>query len=118
MPSRPPAGRSWGPDARRADPPRPRHLTGAARRLLENAHYGDVAAGLLALRESRPLPTGLPVTVLAASGGSARWERRRRALARRLGARCEAVGPSGHPVMRDRPDAVARAVLRAGQEAA
>ncbi|MFJ6247766.1 MULTISPECIES: alpha/beta fold hydrolase [unclassified Streptomyces] len=79
--------------------------------LLENARYGAVAAELLALREERPLPPGLPVTVLAAPDGSARWERRQRALARRLGARHEAAGASGHLVMRDRPDAVARAVL-------
>ncbi|MFC8170910.1 alpha/beta fold hydrolase [Streptomyces sp. NPDC057325] len=79
--------------------------------LLENARYGAVAAELLALREERPLPPGLPVTVLAAPDGSARWERRQRALARRLGARYEAAGSSGHLVMRDRPDAVARAVL-------
>ncbi|MFF5387281.1 alpha/beta fold hydrolase [Streptomyces sp. NPDC013012] len=79
--------------------------------LLENARYGAVAAELLALREERPLPPGLPVTVLAAPDGSARWERRQRALARRLGARYEAAGASGHLVMRDRPDAVARAVL-------
>ncbi|MFB6634373.1 alpha/beta fold hydrolase [Streptomyces sp. NPDC056362] len=85
--------------------------------LLENARYGAVAAGLLALRERHPLPPGLPVTVLAAPDGSARWERRQRALARRLGARYEAAGPSGHLVMRDRPDAVARAVVRAGQVA-
>ncbi|MEU5216286.1 alpha/beta fold hydrolase [Streptomyces sp. NPDC020807] len=86
--------------------------------LLENAHYGAVAAELLALRESHPLPAGLPVTVLAAPDGSARWERRQRALARRLGARYEAAEPSGHLVMRDRPDAVAGAVLRTGQEGA
>ncbi|WP_121831440.1 alpha/beta fold hydrolase [Streptomyces sp. S1] len=88
--------------------------------LLENAHYGAVAAELLALREDRPLPPGLPVTVLAAPDGSARWERRQRALARRLGARYEAAEPSGHLVMRDRPDAVARAVLdvRSRQEGA
>ncbi|MFI9121057.1 alpha/beta fold hydrolase [Streptomyces bikiniensis] len=88
--------------------------------LLENARYGAVAAGLLALREDRPLPPGLPVTVLAAPDGSARWERRQRALARRLGARYEAAEPSGHLVMRDRPDRVARAVLdvRRGQEGA
>ncbi|MER7914648.1 alpha/beta hydrolase, partial [Streptomyces sp. NPDC096068] len=51
--------------------------------LLENAHYGAVAAELLALRKDRPLPPGLPVTVLAAPDGSARWERRQRALAPR-----------------------------------
>lgn len=77
----------------------------------ENARYGAVAAQLLALRERVPLPPGLPVTVLAAPDGSARWERRQRALARRLGARYEAAEPSGHLVMLDRPDAVARAVL-------
>ncbi|MFD5327649.1 alpha/beta fold hydrolase [Streptomyces sp. NPDC127092] len=81
----------------------------------ENARYGAVAAELLALRERAPLPPGLPVTVLAAPDGSARWERRQRALARRLGARYEAAGPSGHLVMLDRPDAIARAVLDAGR---
>ncbi|WP_435970459.1 alpha/beta fold hydrolase [Streptomyces sp. Qhu_M48] len=86
--------------------------------LLENARYGAVAAELLDLRAAHPLPPGLPVTVLAAPDGSARWERRQRALARRLGASYEAAVPSGHLVMLDRPDAVARAVLRAGQEAA
>ncbi|MFF8834798.1 alpha/beta fold hydrolase [Streptomyces sp. NPDC015130] len=81
--------------------------------LLENAHYGAVAAELLALRDRFPLPPGLPVTVLAAPGGSARWERRQRALARRLDAAYEGVERSGHLVMLDRPDAVARAVLSA-----
>ncbi|GGV96989.1 putative hydrolase (alpha/beta hydrolase fold) [Streptomyces narbonensis] len=79
--------------------------------LHENAHYGAVAAELLDLRDRFPLPPGLPVTVLAAPDGSARWERRQRALARRLGASYEAAVPSGHLVMLDRPDAVARAVL-------
>ncbi|GGY12384.1 alpha/beta fold hydrolase [Streptomyces tanashiensis] len=82
--------------------------------LLENARYGAVAAELLALRERHPLPPDLPVTVLAAPDGSARWERRQRALARRLGARYETAAASGHLVMLDRPDAVARAVLEAG----
>ncbi|GHG35093.1 alpha/beta fold hydrolase [Streptomyces zaomyceticus] len=86
--------------------------------LLENARYGAVAAELLALRTTHPLPPGLPATVLAAPEGSARWERRQRALARRLGAHYEAAVPSGHLVMLDRPDAVARAVLRPGQEEA
>ncbi|GAA3396293.1 alpha/beta hydrolase [Streptomyces roseoviridis] len=94
----------------------------------ENARYGAVAAELLALREHAPLPPGLPVTVLAAPNGSARWERRQRALARRLAARYEAAEPSGHLVMLDRPDRVAEAVLgtavpsrapgRTGQEGA
>ncbi|MFG2641520.1 alpha/beta fold hydrolase [Streptomyces sp. NPDC048370] len=79
--------------------------------LLENTHYRAVAAELLALRERAPLPAGVPVTVLAAPDGSTRWARRQRELARRLGARYEAVEPSGHLVMLDRPDAVARAVL-------
>ncbi|MEV6245114.1 alpha/beta hydrolase [Streptomyces sp. NPDC051742] len=83
--------------------------------LLENARYGAVAAGLLALRDRHPLPPGLPVTVLAAPDGSARWERRQRALARRLGAHYVAAVPSGHLVMLDRPDTVALAVLRPGQ---
>ncbi|MEU9704526.1 alpha/beta hydrolase [Streptomyces sp. NPDC047981] len=86
--------------------------------LLENAHYRAVAAELLALREERPLPAGVPVTVLAAPDGSARWERRQRALARRLDARYEAVEPSGHLMMLDRPEAVAGAVLRTGPQEA
>ncbi|WP_405853252.1 hypothetical protein [Streptomyces sp. NBC_00090] len=85
--------------------------------LLENAHYGAVAAELLDLRDRYPLRPGLPVTVLAAPDGSARWERRQRTLARRLGARYEAAVPSGHLVMLDRPDAVADAVLRSGRSA-
>ncbi|MER7518012.1 alpha/beta hydrolase [Streptomyces sp. NPDC126499] len=80
----------------------------------ENARYGAVAAELLALRERAPLPPGLPVTVLAAPDGSARWEHRQRGLARRLGARYEAAEPSGHLVMLDRPDRVAEAVLGTG----
>ncbi|WP_418956720.1 alpha/beta fold hydrolase [Streptomyces tritici] len=79
--------------------------------LLEYAHYGPVAAGLLALRRRAPLPPGLPVTVLAAPDGSPRWGARQRALAARLGARYETAEPSGHLVMLDRPDAVVRAVL-------
>ncbi|MFE4310594.1 alpha/beta fold hydrolase [Streptomyces sp. NPDC056891] len=86
--------------------------------LWENAHYGAVAAELLALRTTHPLPPGLPVTVLAAPEGSARWDRRQRALARRLGARYEAAVPSGHLVMKDRPEAVATVILRSGQEGA
>lgn len=82
--------------------------------LLENTHYRAVAAELLALRARHPLPPGVAVTVLAAPDGSARWARRQRALARRLGARYEAVESSGHLMMLDRPDAVARAVLRHG----
>ncbi|MEU6709526.1 alpha/beta fold hydrolase [Streptomyces wuyuanensis] len=88
--------------------------------LLENTHYRAVAAELLALRARFPLPRGVPVTVLAAADGrcrrsTARWLERQRALARELGdARFEVVEPSGHLVMLDRPDAVARAVLKPG----
>ncbi|MEU4496479.1 alpha/beta hydrolase [Streptomyces sp. NPDC023998] len=82
--------------------------------LLENTHYRAVAAELLDLRERHPLPH-VPVAVLAASAGGPRWAQRQRALAGLLGARFEAVAPSGHLMMLDRPDAVARAVL--GDEA-
>jgi hypothetical protein len=43
--------------------------------------------------------------------GAARWEERQRVLAQRLGTRLEAAEGSGHPMMSDHPDAVARAVL-------
>ncbi|GGX11891.1 alpha/beta fold hydrolase [Streptomyces chryseus] len=94
-----------------------RVLRGALR---ENTHYRAVAAGLLALRERHPLPAGLPVTVLAAYDGRGsraglRWLARQRGLASTLGARFEVAEPSGHLVMLDRPDAVARAVLAAGR---
>ncbi|MEV6393818.1 alpha/beta hydrolase [Streptomyces sp. NPDC051907] len=79
--------------------------------LLENTHYRAVAAELLALRERHPLPDGVPFAVLAAAAGGACWLDRQRALAERLGARCEAVASSGHLMMLDRPDAVAAAVL-------
>ncbi|MGW0120704.1 alpha/beta fold hydrolase [Streptomyces sp. NPDC003327] len=122
-----------GPALRRAavrhDPTPPallRRVYGTSRvlrgALLENAWYGAVAAELLDLRARHPLPPDLPVTVLAAPDGSTRWERRQRALARRLGARYEAAGPSGHLVMRDAPGTVAGVVLetpgRRRQEAA
>ncbi|MFE7772463.1 alpha/beta fold hydrolase [Streptomyces sp. NPDC057445] len=90
--------------------------------LLENTHYRAVAAELLVLRERFPLPDGVPVTVLAAYDGRGgrfglhRLERQR-ALARQLGdARFYAVEPSGHLIMLDRPDAVARAVLAPGED--
>ncbi|MFF3453747.1 alpha/beta fold hydrolase [Streptomyces sp. NPDC002730] len=78
--------------------------------LLENTHYRAVAAELLALRERHVMPD-VPVTVLAATAGGARWVERQRALARQLGGRFEAVEPAGHLMMLDRPEAVARAVL-------
>ncbi|MER6998304.1 alpha/beta hydrolase [Streptomyces sp. NPDC000410] len=90
--------------------------------LLENTHYRAVAAELLALRTRFPLPEGVPVAVLVAYDGheggvrsrfETRWVERQRTLARQLGddTRFEAVEPSGHLMMLDRPDAVARAVL-------
>lgn len=89
--------------------------------LLENTHYRAVAAELLSLRERFPLADGVPLTVLAAYDGrggpfSLRWLARQRALAGQLGARFEAVEPSGHLLMLDRPDAVARAVLMSKDE--
>ncbi|GAA2475604.1 alpha/beta hydrolase [Streptomyces gobitricini] len=78
--------------------------------LLENTHYRAVAAELLALRERRPLPRGVPVTVLAAPA-SPRWTARQRALADLLGARFQTVPGSGHLMMLDRPEALAAAVL-------
>ncbi|MEN8655384.1 alpha/beta hydrolase [Streptomyces sp. 21So2-11] len=83
--------------------------------LLENTHYRAVAAELLALRDRFPLPDGVPFVVLAAHDGrdgrfTRRWLERQRDQAGVLGARFEAVGPSGHLMMLDRPDAVARAV--------
>lgn len=78
--------------------------------LLENTHYRAVAAELLALRERNTLPAA-PVTVLAATAAGERWLARQRSFAHELGARFEAVERSGHLMMLDRPDAVARAVL-------
>ncbi|MEU5978749.1 alpha/beta hydrolase [Streptomyces sp. NPDC047315] len=80
--------------------------------LLENAHYRDVAAQLLALRERHPLPVDACVAVLAATAGGRRWTTRQRELALLLGARFEEVVGAGHLLMLDRPQAVARAVLR------
>lgn len=78
--------------------------------LLENTHYRAVAAEVLALRERRPLPPGVPVTVLAAPA-SRRWTSRQHALADLLGARFATVPGSGHLMMLDDPQAVADAVL-------
>jgi pimeloyl-ACP methyl ester carboxylesterase len=83
--------------------------------LLENTHYRATAAELLALRASRPLPPGIPVTVLAATGtpgGGRRWAARQRELALALGGVFEETVSAGHLMMPDRPDAIARAVLR------
>ncbi|MFJ5550255.1 alpha/beta fold hydrolase [Streptomyces sp. NPDC093225] len=96
------------------------HRTGRVWRgaLLENARYPAMAAEILRMRTERPLPPGLPVTVLAAYDGSARgpalrWLARQAALADSLGARFEVAEPAGHLIMKDRPHQVARAVLTA-----
>ncbi|WP_369185978.1 alpha/beta fold hydrolase [Streptomyces sp. Y1] len=126
----------FGPAARRAaarlstvrhedlaPAPLARHCyrTGRALRALlrENARYLDVAAELDGLRRTRPLPPGLPVTVLAADDGcrNRRTEARlaeQRELAALLGAEYRSTAPAGHLVMFDRPDAVASAVLETG----
>ncbi|MGW5678044.1 alpha/beta fold hydrolase [Streptomyces sp. NPDC003860] len=79
--------------------------------LLENAHYLDVAAQLLALRQGHPLPADASRTVLAATAGGRRWTTRQRELAFLLGARFEPVAGAGHLLMLDRPDSVAHAIL-------
>ncbi|MFI5803091.1 alpha/beta fold hydrolase [Streptomyces sp. NPDC051561] len=87
--------------------------------LLENTHYKAVAAQLLALRTTHPLPAHAPVTVMPGYDGrpgllSVRRLERQRDLADLLGARFEPAVPAGHLVMLDRPAAVAAAVLRTG----
>ncbi|MBV6698489.1 alpha/beta fold hydrolase [Kitasatospora aureofaciens] len=94
------------------------YRTGRALRALlrENVRYLDVAAELDGLRRSRPLPEGLPVTVLAADDGlrsrrTEAWLAEQRGLAALLGADFRITAPAGHLVMFDRPDAVASAIL-------
>ncbi|MQS12364.1 alpha/beta hydrolase [Streptomyces kaniharaensis] len=94
------------------------YRTGRALRALlrENARYLDVAAELDVLRRTRPLPEGLPVTVLAADDGlrtrrTEDWLAGQRELAALLGADFRTTAPAGHLVMFDRPDAVASAIL-------
>ncbi|MER7750953.1 alpha/beta hydrolase [Kitasatospora sp. NPDC097643] len=94
------------------------YRTGRALRALlrENVRYLDVAAELDELRRTRPLPEGLPVTVLAADDGcrsrrTEAWLAEQRELAALLGADYRTTAPAGHLVMFDRPDAVASAVL-------
>ncbi|MFF2851597.1 alpha/beta fold hydrolase [Streptomyces sp. NPDC058001] len=85
--------------------------------IAENARYHDQAAELAALRRAGPLPSGLPVTVLAADPGdrySARWLTRQRALATELDAAYWISAPAGHMVMLDRPRDVADAILATG----
>lgn len=83
----------------------------------ENTTYTDQAVALAALRAQRPLPPGLPVTVLAADDPRRpahrreHWLARQRALATALGGTFRASGPAGHLLMFDRPEDVAGAVL-------
>ncbi|CAM5379404.1 hypothetical protein GCM10010329_14280 [Streptomyces spiroverticillatus] len=83
--------------------------------LLENSSYRAVAAELLALRTTHPLPASLPVTVLAAYDGhptlsALHWLDLQRDLADTLAARFEIVPGAGHLLMLDRPERVAEAV--------
>lgn len=87
--------------------------------LLENSRYPDMAAELPVLRAAHPLTA--PATVLAGYDGSSGrgalgWLARQAALADRIGARFEVAEPSGHLVMLDRPDQVARAVRHAAAQ--
>lgn len=120
--------RAMGPSVRRlavrgdgASAGAVRQVYGASRvlrgALLEYATYGDTALELTALRRARPLPGGLPVTVLAAyAGGAGGWLTRQRALAASLDATFRVAEPSGHLVMRDAPGGVAEAVLGTGPD--
>lgn len=112
------ASRTGGADPAARETVRRCYRTGRVWRgtLRENSRYPDLAAEVLALRADHPLAA--PVTVLAGYDGSARpgalrWLGRQADLADRLGARFEVAEPSGHMVMLDRPDQVARAVLDA-----
>ncbi|MEU6421992.1 alpha/beta hydrolase [Streptomyces spiralis] len=114
------AGRVGGQDPAPYDAVRRAYSTGrwlhAA--LAENATYTDQAVALAALRRRRPLPPGLPVTVLAADDPRrpahrrARWLARQRALATHLNGTLRVSSPSGHLLMLDHPQDVAEAVLR------
>lgn len=85
--------------------------------LAENATYTDQAIALATLRRSRPLPAGLPVTVLAADDPRRparrreNWLARQRALATALGGTFRVSARAGHLLMLDRPGDVADAVL-------
>ncbi|MET8243336.1 alpha/beta hydrolase [Streptomyces sp. NPDC005202] len=85
--------------------------------LAENATYADQAVALAALRTDAGLPTGLPVTVLAADDPRRPahrrhdWLARQRELAESLGGTFRVSAPAGHLVMLDRPRDVADAVL-------
>ncbi|MER6981686.1 alpha/beta hydrolase, partial [Streptomyces carpinensis] len=86
--------------------------------LAENATYTDQAVALAELRRRRSLPSGLPVTVLAADDPRrpaqrrAHWLTRQRDLAGLLDGTLRISTPSGHLLMLDRPADVADAVLR------
>ena len=83
----------------------------------ELAAVGDDARDLLALAEDHPLP-GVPVQLVVAARTGRLTHRRRRSWLRRMTDRAAVLGAgtvrtdvdSGHLVMLDAPDAVARAV--------
>ncbi|MFE2511741.1 alpha/beta fold hydrolase [Streptomyces naganishii] len=87
------------------------------RRVYSTSRWLHAAVALAALRAQRPLPPGLPVTVLAADDPRRpahrreHWLARQRALATDLGGTFRASGPAGHLLMFDRPEDVAGAVL-------
>ena len=136
-PGSPPAP-GW-PRSRRTSPPprcssagpRDRHPTQARRALVtaygqpaqleatvaELAAVGDDARALVALAATHPLPD-VPVQLVVATRAGRPTRHRRRAWLRRMTDRAAQLGPgtvrtdvdSGHLVMLDAPDAVARAV--------
>ncbi|MET9318624.1 alpha/beta hydrolase [Streptomyces sp. NPDC003038] len=115
------ASRTGGSDPATGDLVRRCYRTGRVWRgaLLENSRYPDMAAEVLDLRRTHPLAA--PTTVLVGYDGSAgraglRWLGRQADLADRIGARFEVADPSGHLVMLDRPDQVARAVSTAADQ--
>ncbi|MGW1888776.1 alpha/beta fold hydrolase [Streptomyces sp. NPDC002004] len=85
--------------------------------LREYVRYEAEAVDLALLRRTRPLPPGLPVTVVAAVATdhtAPDWIGRQRSLADLLGGSFRVATPSGHLVMLDRPADVASAILATG----
>ncbi len=91
----------------------------------ELAAVGDDARHLVALAAAHPLPD-VPVQLVVAARAGRPTRHRRRAWLRRMTGRAAQLGPgtvrsdveSGHLVMLDAPDAVARAVRACGTAAA
>jgi pimeloyl-ACP methyl ester carboxylesterase len=81
----------------------------AASVIAEQAAYDQQVADLFELRRITHWPQ-LPVSVLTAGGGGARWQRLQAGLARDIGAQHAVVEGSRHLMMADRPDAIADAI--------